>query len=1052
MGQGTGEDVTVVFGAVIDDLKSKMSEVQGIFGSLTKAFVGLAAVVAGGAAFKSFIDSTNEANAEAVKLSKTLNITGEAAGTLVTALDDVGVSADVYAASFTKFNRAIRSNSDELRAMGVDVDAVKNGTKSSTEVFEDAIRTLGKYKPGIDQQQAAMRLFGRGTEEAMKLQKLFGGSLAETNAKLAEAAQKNRDLGLVITNEGIAATKKYKEAMNDVQDVLKGMQVTVGTAVIPMFTRMAETLAKFGPSIIAALKPMVTAFVAVFEIIGGVVSRAMGAIFGGIEKVALKLGAIWGGGEVLTGAAAFRTALGYVVTAFEMVGDAAGQVIDAITATFDGILAVMGPTAQRIRDILSSAFGEPDGIAVLAVALEMIGQVARVTGAIIVEAYAAVAPLFEATFEVLVTVVRAAVDLLAWLGSAFSSTMGTEIPGAFDIFLNVLRIAQAAAVGFRIAFELFALGIRTSLAYLVEGMKAFGAVSKAAFSLDWGGVKSAWQAGVEAQNRVLADGMKEAVKIASKGAKDLETVLTGNVERKKVETKAVAPVADKPATPAGNQSKGGDKSFTSVADMQQAFAAKASIQKAGEDAAMQLTQEYLREAQAIYAEQYAQNLISAKEFYAAKQVIELRGIDASIDAKAREYQAAVTAGKQVGTTAAQRAQYQAQEIKALGDIAELEQKRIGAVRANEAAYQEAERKRADALSGIAAKSAQQVSEIQIADFQNLIAQKRAMDEISAQQEIELRKQAEAQLLDVALRGLAARQELALGDEQQNAQIEAERVALYAQSQNKQTALAREAEKLRGQFALDGSHAVKDSFATAIEGLMSGTMKISTAFKKMGLDIAVAFQHLIAQKFAEKLMGGGTGLGEMARKGADAVGKAVDWMAEQFVTGQAVQTAAALEGTALRTTAEETAGEESLLITVGVALKRIAIAAWEAAASVYSAIAGIPYVGPFLAPAMAIAAGVAVLGFAKNISSAEGGWWQVPGNTMTQIHKDEMVMPAPLAQGVRDKVLGKGEGGGTGGAVTINAVDAKSVQRLFLEQGPSLMRSIGRQARGFNNSK
>ena len=103
-------EVNVKFGATIDDFKSKMGEVTGIFGKIIERFGALAAVVAGGAAFKSFIDKTTELTGEASKLSKTLGITVEDAGTLNTALGDIGADADTYTGAFLKFNRALRTN------------------------------------------------------------------------------------------------------------------------------------------------------------------------------------------------------------------------------------------------------------------------------------------------------------------------------------------------------------------------------------------------------------------------------------------------------------------------------------------------------------------------------------------------------------------------------------------------------------------------------------------------------------------------------------------------------------------------------------------------------------------------------------------------------------------------------------------------------------------------------------------------------------------------------------------------------------------------------
>jgi hypothetical protein len=107
-----------------------------------------------------------------------------------------------------------------------------------------------------------------------------------------------------------------------------------------------------------------------------------------------------------------------------------------------------------------------------------------------------------------------------------------------------------------------------------------------------------------------------------------------------------------------------------------------------------------------------------------------------------------------------------------------------------------------------------------------------------------------------------------------------------------------------------------------------------------------------------------------------------------------------------------------------ALKVIGIYAAEAAAAAWSAIAGIPVVGPFLAPLAAGAALAGVLALAGGIKSAAGGY-DIPSglNPMAQLHSEEMVLPKDLANTIRGMARGGSSGGGT---VIIQALDAADV--------------------------
>lgn len=116
----------------------------------------------------------------------------------------------------------------------------------------------------------------------------------------------------------------------------------------------------------------------------------------------------------------------------------------------------------------------------------------------------------------------------------------------------------------------------------------------------------------------------------------------------------------------------------------------------------------------------------------------------------------------------------------------------------------------------------------------------------------------------------------------------------------------------------------------------------------------------------------------------AIGQVVQQIAQQFirqealklarvVTSQTSMTGATVAGNAIRSSSDMSAARLSTAATSQTAVKSITSKAASVFASVYDAIAGIPYVGPFLAPVMAIAATGAVMGYVSNVASAEGSY-------------------------------------------------------------------------------
>mgnify|MGYP001201975884 CR=1 FL=1 len=255
-----------------EQMKSKLGNVAEHFEKVTKQLNILAGVVAGGAFFKEAISTANKLNGEAMNLSKSLGLTGDEAATLRTALGDIYTDTDTYVGAFQKFAGQLRKNEEGIKAMGVQTRDSSGNLRDSNTLFREALATVGEFKPGLDQTTAAMELFGKSVDDVRKLQKL-------NNDVLDDAAEKNKQLGMTVTKEGVAATKAYKAAMNDVGDVLDAVMNTVGKAVMPAFTELAQYFASTGPYVLNVFKVALTPVVLAFDLLKATVQTAAGVIF-----------------------------------------------------------------------------------------------------------------------------------------------------------------------------------------------------------------------------------------------------------------------------------------------------------------------------------------------------------------------------------------------------------------------------------------------------------------------------------------------------------------------------------------------------------------------------------------------------------------------------------------------------------------------------------------------------------------------------------------------------------------------------------------------------
>lgn len=151
----------------------------------------------------------------------------------------------------------------------------------------------------------------------------------------------------------------------------------------------------------------------------------------------------------------------------------------------------------------------------------------------------------------------------------------------------------------------------------------------------------------------------------------------------------------------------------------------------------------------------------------------------------------------------------------------------------------------------------------------------------------------------------------------------------------------------------------------------------------------------------------------------------------WISTELAKTSATVAGAEARTSAQAAAAHEGMATEAATQQQEIMNAASTAAAKAYQAVVGIPIVGPVLAPVAAAGAFAAVEAY-DTISSASGGWDRVPfDDAPALLHRNEMVLPAHLADRVRGMTDGSGGGGGDTHQWNISATDAKSFRQMML---------------------
>lgn len=328
----------------------------------------------------------------------------------------------------------------------------------------------------------------------------------------------------------------------------------------------------------------------------------------------------------------------------------------------------------------------------------------------------------------------------------------------------------------------------------------------------------------------------------------------------------------------------------------------------------------------------------------------------------------------------------------------------------------------------------------------------------ANRETELRAQTAERILAIEVEALRAR--LALGglESDEIARINNDIEALEAQHQQNLRVIRGQGE---GEVANNTRQAaqtirsewqanvgtIAGSFTSMFTQWGAGISSLQEGWQNFGRSLLSTIENYASQMLTQWIM---TQLG----------------MTTATATGEAAQTAIVATSTATKTG-----------IVQGGALAEIAAKAASAAAGAYSAIAGIPIIGPFLAPVMAAAALAGVLALGSKIFSAEGGWGKVPyDGAMTELHKDEMVLPASIANPLRSALWGVpgsasasapgqaaefqagqaasnesffGSLARSGNSLSVSAIDANGVRKFLERHAGEIVKVLSGEARSFN---
>jgi hypothetical protein len=231
------------------ELSGSINKIVGIVGTMT-------AVLAGGAAFKSFISESQAWTGETLKLAKALGTTTEEAGAWKVAAHSLGVEQDVLEGTSMKLSRTLASNQGVFDRLGIEVkDASTGALLPMTTIIENTVTRLNQMEPGVNRNAAASLLFGRSWKDSMGILKMTGEAIEEGKKEL-------QSLGLEVGPERVQQFVQYRTEMKYIGLVAESLKIQVGNALMPALISMGQWFHDIGPGALfvfqGALKGVIT--------------------------------------------------------------------------------------------------------------------------------------------------------------------------------------------------------------------------------------------------------------------------------------------------------------------------------------------------------------------------------------------------------------------------------------------------------------------------------------------------------------------------------------------------------------------------------------------------------------------------------------------------------------------------------------------------------------------------------------------------------------------------------------------------------------------------
>lgn len=219
-------------------LEAAKAEVAASTASMSTAAKGISTgfIIAGAAAVLGLgkaVHSTEALGTATLNLERVTGQSAESASSLLFVADKLGVSTQSLSAGFGLLSKNISKNSPALAKYGLDLTNADGSMKDFNVILGIAADKYLQLGGGLAGASFAQEVFGRGGKALIPI-------LEQGSAGLAALEAEAQKYGLVLSQDTVEQVRSLMIAQRDLGASFQGLQVAIGTALLPTITTLVK--------------------------------------------------------------------------------------------------------------------------------------------------------------------------------------------------------------------------------------------------------------------------------------------------------------------------------------------------------------------------------------------------------------------------------------------------------------------------------------------------------------------------------------------------------------------------------------------------------------------------------------------------------------------------------------------------------------------------------------------------------------------------------------------------------------------------------------------